>query len=74
MRSGDPLHFEDTKKYTDRLTETIAKTGLNDALRSAYGKIDGQDIVIACMDFNFIGGSMSINYGEKINPDLARQT
>ncbi|HZX57139.1 MAG TPA: acetyl-CoA carboxylase, carboxyltransferase subunit beta [Mucilaginibacter sp.] len=66
MRSGDPLHFEDTKKYTDRLEETISKTGLNDAIRSAYGKIDGQDIVIACMDFNFIGGSMGSVVGEKI--------
>src|SRR3569833_513456 len=66
MHSGDPLHFEDTKKYTDRIVETTAKTGLNDALRSAHGKIDGQDIVIACMDFNFIGGSMGSVVGEKI--------
>jgi acetyl-CoA carboxylase carboxyl transferase subunit beta len=64
--SGDPLHFEDTKKYTDRLKETIKKTGLKDALRSAAGKIDGQDLVIACMDFNFIGGSMGSVVGEKI--------
>src|ERR1700739_2687201 len=67
MRSGDPLNFVDTKKYTDRITETTAKTGLKDALRSAYGKIDGQDIVIACMDFNFIGGSMGSVVGEKIS-------
>jgi acetyl-CoA carboxylase carboxyl transferase subunit beta len=64
--SGDPLNFVDTKKYSDRLKETIKKTGLNDAIRSAYGKIDGQDIVIACMDFNFIGGSMGSVVGEKI--------
>ena len=64
--SGDPLQFEDTKKYTERLTETIAKTGLKDALRAAAGKIDGQDLVIACMDFNFIGGSMGSVVGEKI--------
>src|SRR3978361_538573 len=64
--SGDPLHFEDTKKYTDRLKETIKKTGLKDAIRSGFGKIDGQDIVIACMDFNFIGGSMGSVVGEKI--------
>jgi acetyl-CoA carboxylase carboxyl transferase subunit beta len=66
LTSGDPLHFEDTKKYADRLKETIDKTGLKDAIRAAYGKIDGQDIVIACMDFNFIGGSMGSVVGEKI--------
>jgi acetyl-CoA carboxylase carboxyl transferase subunit beta len=66
LSSGDPLHFEDTKKYTDRVKETTKKTGLKDAIRSAVGKIDGQDIVIACMDFNFIGGSMGSVVGEKI--------
>lgn len=66
MVSGDPLNFTDTKKYTDRLSETQFKTGLKDAIRSAVGKIDGQDIVIACMDFNFIGGSMGSVVGEKI--------
>src|SRR5476651_668574 len=66
LTSGDPLHFEDTKKYTDRLNETQLKTGLKDAIRSGVGKIDGQDIVIACMDFNFIGGSMGSVVGEKI--------
>lgn len=65
--SGDPLNFSDTKKYTDRLRDTIKKTDLNDALRSAYGKIDGQDLVICCMDFNFIGGSMGSVVGEKIS-------
>ncbi|MDB5275005.1 MAG: acetyl-CoA carboxylase carboxyltransferase subunit beta, partial [Chitinophagaceae bacterium] len=66
LTSGDPLNFTDTKKYSDRLKDTIKKTGLNDAIRAAYGKIDGQDIVIACMDFNFIGGSMGSVVGEKI--------
>src|ERR1700761_3454342 len=66
LKSGDPLHFEDTKKYTDRLTETQFKTGLKDAIRAGVGKIDGQDLVIACMDFNFIGGSMGSVVGEKI--------
>jgi acetyl-CoA carboxylase carboxyl transferase subunit beta len=66
LTSGDPLHFEDTKKYTDRLKETQAKTGLKDAISAGVGKIDGQDIVIACMDFNFIGGSMGSVVGEKI--------
>jgi acetyl-CoA carboxylase carboxyl transferase subunit beta len=66
LHSGDPLHFEDTKKYVDRLAETMKKTGLKDAIRSGFGKIDGQPIVIACMDFNFIGGSMGSVVGEKI--------
>lgn len=65
--SGDPLEFSDTKKYTDRLTDTIKKTGLKDALRSAYGKVNDQDLVICCMDFNFIGGSMGSVVGEKIS-------
>lgn len=64
--SGDPLEFTDTKKYTDRLTDTIRKTGLKDALRSAYGKVNDQDLVVCCMDFGFIGGSMGSVVGEKI--------
>ncbi len=64
--SQDPLHFEDTKKYSDRLKATIAKTGLKDAVSSAYGKLDGKDITIAAMNFNFIGGSMGSVVGEKI--------
>ncbi|MBA2613609.1 MAG: acetyl-CoA carboxylase carboxyltransferase subunit beta [Bacteroidetes bacterium] len=64
--SGDPLDFTDTKKYTDRLTDTIKKTGLKDALRSAHGKVNGNDLVICCMDFSFIGGSMGSVVGEKI--------
>lgn len=65
--SGDPLDFSDTKKYTDRLTDTIRKTNLKDALRSAYGKVNGYDLVICCMDFSFIGGSMGSVVGEKIS-------
>lgn len=64
--SGDPLDFSDTKKYTDRLSETIKKTGLKDALRSAYGQVNGHALVVCCMDFNFIGGSMGSVVGEKI--------
>jgi len=66
LRSGDPLHFEDTKKYTDRIAESYAKTGLNDAIRCGHGKIEDLDLVIACMDFTFIGGSMGSVVGEKI--------
>ncbi len=66
MRSADPLQFEDTKKYTDRVETTIKKTGLYDAVRTGVGKIDGKKVAIACMDFNFIGGSMGSVVGEKI--------
>jgi acetyl-CoA carboxylase carboxyl transferase subunit beta len=66
MKSGDPLNFVDTKSYSSRIDATISKTELNDAVRSAYGKMNGQELVIACMDFNFIGGSMGSVVGEKI--------
>jgi len=66
LKAGDPLNFVDTKPYKDRLLDSQAKTGLNDALRSAVGKVDGQDLVVACMDFSFIGGSMGSVVGEKI--------
>jgi len=64
--SKDPLRFEDTKKYKDRLVEAKNKTALNDAVRTAYGNSMGREIVIACMDFSFIGGSMGSVVGEKI--------
>jgi acetyl-CoA carboxylase carboxyl transferase subunit beta len=60
------LEFRDNKNYTDRLEESYAKTGLNDAIRAAHGKVNDQNLVIACMDFNFIGGSMGSVVGEKI--------
>ena len=66
MKSGDPLNFVDTKSYSSRIEATISKTELNDAVRSAHGKMNGQELVIACMDFNFIGGSMGSVVGEKI--------
>jgi acetyl-CoA carboxylase carboxyl transferase subunit beta len=66
MKSGDPLNFVDTKSYSSRIDATIIKTELNDAVRAAYGKMNGVDLVIACMDFNFIGGSMGSVVGEKI--------
>jgi acetyl-CoA carboxylase carboxyl transferase subunit beta len=66
MKSGDPLNFVDTKSYSSRIEATISKTELNDAVRAAYGKMNGEDLVIACMDFNFIGGSMGSVVGEKI--------
>ena len=64
--AADPLKFEDTKKYADRLKKSRADSGLKDALRAAYGKVDKHETVIACMDFRFIGGSMGSVVGEKI--------
>jgi acetyl-CoA carboxylase carboxyl transferase subunit beta len=66
MRSADPLNFQDTKKYSDRINSAIKKTGLNDAVRAGIGKIDGKKVSFACMDFKFIGGSMGSVVGEKI--------
>jgi len=66
MTSKDLLEFEDRKKYTDRLVEIQKKTGLKDAVTTAYGKIKKQDVIIACFNFNFIGGSMGSVVGEKI--------
>ncbi len=67
MTSKDPLGFVDTKKYSDRLKDAMEKTKLKDAVRTAVGKSKGQDIVICCMDFSFIGGSMGAVVGEKIS-------
>jgi acetyl-CoA carboxylase carboxyl transferase subunit beta len=66
LHSKDPLKFSDTKKYTDRLKAAQKKTGLKDAVRTAYGKSSGKFVVISCMDFSFIGGSMGSVVGEKI--------
>lgn len=66
MTSKDPLNFEDSKKYTDRLKSAQEKTGLKDAVRTAVGKSMGKEIVIAAMDFKFIAGSMGSVVGEKI--------
>ncbi|MFD1142604.1 acetyl-CoA carboxylase, carboxyltransferase subunit beta [Larkinella insperata] len=66
MTSADPLKFVDTKPYPERVKASIAKTNLKDAVRSAYGKMNEQDVTVACMDFNFIGGSMGSVVGEKI--------
>jgi len=76
MSSGDPLNFVDSKPYPKRIKATTAKTKLNDAVRTAYGKMNGIDITISCMDFAFIGGSMGSVVGEKIarGIDHARKT
>ena len=66
LTSKDPLKFVDTKKYTDRIKAAESKTKLKDAIRTAVGKSMGKDLVVACMDFGFIGGSMGSVVGEKI--------
>lgn len=66
MKSADPLKFEDTKKYKDRISSSIKKLGLYDAIRIGTGKMDGKNIAFGCMDFKFIGGSMGSVVGEKV--------
>ena len=66
IRSGDPLNFVDRKKYIERLASVEKSTGLKDAITTVYGKVDDQDLVIAAMNFEFIGGSMGSVVGEKI--------
>ena len=66
IMASDPLKFEDTKKYTERLIAAQKKTGLSDAVRVAVGRIEDEDIVVAAMDFAFIGGSMGAAVGERI--------
>lgn len=67
MNSADPLKFIDSKPYKERVRGSMSKTKLNDAVRTAYGKINGRDLVVASMDFTFIGGSMGSVVGEKIS-------
>lgn len=64
--SKDPLKWEDTKKYKDRVKEVQKKTGLSDAVRTATGKMNGTSVVISAMDFKFIGGSLGSAMGEKL--------
>ena len=66
LTSNDPLKFTDTKPYRRRLKDTMAKTGMSDAVIVATGKLDGLAIVVAAMEYSFIGGSMGVVVGEKI--------
>ncbi len=66
MESADPLKFVDSKPYPERIKSSQEKTELKDAVRTAYGNMDGVEVTVACMDFNFIGGSMGSVVGEKI--------
>ena len=67
LKPVDKLKFEDKKKYSDRIVATQKKTGLNDSMRAAYGETSGNPLVVACMDFSFIGGSMGNVMGEVIS-------
>jgi acetyl-CoA carboxylase carboxyl transferase subunit beta len=66
MTSKDPLGFVDTKKYSERLVDVMKKTNLKDAVRTGVGLSKGKELVVCCMDFAFIGGSMGAVVGEKI--------
>lgn len=66
VESVDMLGFKDTKPYVDRLKEVKAKTKLTDSIRNAVGTVNGEKMVISCMDFAFIGGSLGSVMGEKI--------
>lgn len=66
VESVDILKFKDTKSYKDRLKEAKSKTSLKDSIRNATGKVGGVEMVISCMDFGFIGGSLGSVMGEKI--------
>jgi acetyl-CoA carboxylase carboxyl transferase subunit beta len=67
LTSADPLEFSDSKPYPARIKAAIATTGLKDAIKTGHGKMEGKEVVIACMDFKFIGGSMGTVVGEKIS-------
>lgn len=66
MRASDPLDFKDTKKYSDRISDTIKKLNLYDAVKTGTGKMEGREVALGCMDFQFIGGSMGAVVGEKL--------
>jgi acetyl-CoA carboxylase carboxyl transferase subunit beta len=66
LTSTDPLQFTDTKPYRERLLKSIKDTGLKDAVIIATGTMDGLEVVIAAMEYTFIGGSMGVVVGEKI--------
>ena len=70
--STDPLQFTDTKPYKDRLTSSIAATGLKDALIVGSGRVDGIPTIVAAMEYAFIGGSMGVVVGEKIARAIER--
>jgi acetyl-CoA carboxylase carboxyl transferase subunit beta len=72
LTSTDPLQFTDTKPYEQRLKTTIAATGMQDAVITAIGRINGIETVVAAMEYSFIGGSMGVVVGEKITRAIER--
>jgi acetyl-CoA carboxylase carboxyl transferase subunit beta len=66
LTSTDPLEFNDTKPYRERLDKTMEATGQKDAVVVATGRLDSLDVVVAAMEYSFIGGSMGVVVGEKI--------
>jgi acetyl-CoA carboxylase carboxyl transferase subunit beta len=70
--STDPLQFTDTKPYRQRLQASTAATGMNDAVITARGRIGGVEVVVAAMEYGFIGGSMGVVVGEKITRAIER--
>jgi len=70
--SADPLEFRDSKRYPDRIKESIKKTNLNDAIVTGIGKINGKEVSFGVMDFGFIGGSMGSVVGEKVARAIER--
>ena len=67
IKSKDYLNFVDLKPYSKRLEDAYEKTDIHDSITVAHGKVNGNDLVIACMDFEFIGGSLGSVMGEKIS-------
>ena len=66
LKSADPLDFVDLKPYSQRLKKAQEETELNDAVVNARGKLDGRDVIVSAMEYNFIGGSMGAVVGEMI--------
>ena len=72
LKTADPLKFKDNKKYADRIKLAKKSTGLTEAIRTGYGKMNGSTVVIGVMDFSFIGGSMGSVVGEKVKRSVDR--
>src|SRR3982750_709117 len=70
--TADPLKFRDERRYADRIKDARARTGLNDAIKVGYGKLEGAAVVIAVQDFDFMGGSLGMAAGDDVGggPDL----
>ena len=74
MRSSDPLDFEDSRPYTERIEEATGEAGPGDAIRTGGGRLDGREVFLGAMRFQFIGGSMGSVVGEKVRRLTERAT